>query len=357
MAGRAEFYRNVAQFGGVIRKAVNGKAGSAAKEKQLRILLLRMLEIGEMDPLLRRAAKRVWRGRTLLAKLAERVEENGYGIPKAVYDHVHWKTGLKTACTRWDCTPSEIVAIRQVAESVGRELGSFTKEMEPFDVGCIDEVEALHEEIEVYLSPHALEDMLVASLEGYLVPKTRRLRFTEVYGLCLGTIRDQLMPHGRWGRHRIRHIYVQRATVHLRARGTRDSVVPNPKSFKAHFAAARALFPHLEVIGDFHSHPYRDIHSLRRAEGWMFSDQDSKYVRKWLEDMRAEDYEPTVDFIVAIGKRKKSGGARSGYALSDNVDVVEIDRNQIAIGAHRILRNGRYESEGITLHVPKIIGG
>ena len=109
--------------------------------------------------------------------------------------------------------PSDLEAARSLAVRVDRPLGSYTADLawDPDVLGSLDEVEALHENINVSIGPHALEEMLLATLEGYSVPKNKKTKFTEVFGLCLGTVRDEVSSKRGVGRHRSRYVYIERA--------------------------------------------------------------------------------------------------------------------------------------------------
>jgi hypothetical protein len=355
MAGQPELYRNVFQLDAKLRKCVLGKTGNAAKLRQLRLSLLRTLETGEKDRHLARIAGRIYGGRTLLRRIQERVGKD-YALPKAISDYTRYGRGLLNACVQWQCRVGEIHAARRLASMVGRGLGSFAKDLRPSEWVWLADVEADHEELIVYISDRALEDMLLATVEGYKVPKTRKNPFTEVYGLCLGTVLDKRVDRKGRGKYVERHIYVERAAVQLRARGTKTAVWPNRRSLATQLATAKIIFPHLGVIGDFHSHPYRTGRKLRQDAGWEWSHDDYKYNRLWVNEMRERGHEPLVGFIVAIGERKQAGGQQSMQSRLPHVSFLQIDRSLIALAAYRILRDGWYGADKIQLKVPALLG-
>ena len=109
-----------------------------------------------------------------------------------------------------------------------------------------------HEELIVHVSSRALEDMLLVSIEGYQVPKNRRVPFTEVYGLCLGMVRDQWVSRRGSGKYLLRHVYVERAAVQIRARGTKDRVLAEPRKLGHSVDYCQKSFPpNLRSLGIF----------------------------------------------------------------------------------------------------------
>jgi len=353
MADKSELYKSVFALKEKLRRSVEGKVGSSGKLRQLKLSLLQVLEIAYIDPLLVRAAGRIHGGKTLLNTIKERVEANEFAVLKAIYDHVHMGAGLKRACSRWGCRPSDVMTAKELAQTLRRRLGVFTADLQSLDLECLSDVIAAREEMVVYLSNRALEDMLFATLEGYQVPKTVKSRFAEVYGLCLGMVREEKLSRKGGGDYWRRHVYVQQAPVQIRARGTKDHVWPNSRSLATQLEAAKVLFPHLEVIGDFHSHPYQSARNLRRREGWEWSEEDEKYNRGWIKTMREYRHDPRVAFIIAIGKQKRSPRDKLSSA-KPNVRFLAIGRNLTVVSVYRILRDASYDDKQIKLRIPEL---
>jgi len=352
MADKSELHKSVFELEKKLRRLVEGRAG---KLRQLKLSLLQVLELDYIDPTLARAAGRVHGGKTLLNTIKKRVEANEYAVLKAIYDHVHMGAGLKRACSQWGCRPSDVLAAKELAQTIGRSLGDFTADLQSLEFECLYDVIAAREEMVVYLSHRALEDMLLATLEGYQVPKTAKSGFTEVYGLCLGMVRDEKLRRKGGGEYWRRHVYVQQAPVQIRAKATKDHVWPNLQSLATHLEVAKVLFPHLEVIGDFHSHPYKSAKGLRRWKKWEPSPDDCKYNRGWVETMRERHHDPRVAFIIAIGKQKRS--VKDKISSSNrNVHFLPIGRNLVAVSVYRILRDASYEDKKMELHVTELPG-
>jgi len=116
---------------------------------------------------------------------------------------------------------------------------------------------------EVRLEARALQDLLLGAAEGYRVPQGKGFKYAEVYGLRFGGSR------GRPGRDDAREqlVHVSRVATQLRAKGTASSVMPNAKSMKTQLDVATQFFPHLEIVGDYHTHPYDSLSELKRCLG------------------------------------------------------------------------------------------
>jgi hypothetical protein len=313
-----------------------------------------MLETGTCSSDLWRVSRSIYGSKKVLAEILAKVELNYCGVVRVTYDHVHLRAGLKSACARWKCAPSDVRATLDLARVVGVLPGNATAGIDRMNLGPVSEVLAAREEVIVHLGRRALEDMLLSTLEGYLVPRTRRTNFTEVYGLCLGMVRNVPIHRQGGGKHWVRHVQVDRVIVQLRARATGDSVWPNPKSLETELMAAKILFPHLEIIGDFHSHPYKKAAIVHKWRGWEPSKADYEYNKGWVTRLRQERHDPKVAFIVAIGQKQKAFTQKTVRPTLPHVGFMQIDRSLVAIGVYRILADSRYDSSRIKLRLPTI---
>lgn len=68
MPDKSELYKSVFDLEKKLRLSVEGRSGSSGKLRQLKLLLLKVLELDSIDPILAKAAKRVRGGKTLLKK-------------------------------------------------------------------------------------------------------------------------------------------------------------------------------------------------------------------------------------------------------------------------------------------------
>ena len=202
-----------------------------------------------------------------------------------------------------------------------------------------NDLAAVRERLHVHLEPRALEDVLLAAAEGYKVSPGKGSRFTEVFGLCFGSVRRA---------HRKDHsnvmVNVSRIATQLRARATSNSVFPNAKSLAAQLQVGQAFFPHLDIVGDYHTHPYRSLAELRRNEGWGYSTADAKSVPDFLDDLRRHDRDAThFSLVVAVAEGGKSGAGTIRKA--PNVVQISIRDLFFVIGAYRIQLDATYDDE------------
>lgn len=209
-------------------------------------------------------------------------------------------------------------------------------------------VAAAREALHVRLEARALEDMLLAAAEGYEVSPRRGTKYTEVFGLCFGSIRhlatnedaDQL------------HINVGRIATQMRARATASEVSPNWESLESHLAVADRFFPHLEVVGDYHSHPYATFATLVRARGWEHSVADEESIDYFVDKVLAHQSRPRFSIVVAVATGGRSGNG--AYRRSRNVVQVSVKELFFVIAAYRIRLDATYD-QNLDLSLPAMI--
>ena len=76
-------------------------------------------------------------------------------------------------------------------------------------------------------------------------------------------------------------------------------------------------WPHLQVIGDFHTHPYANYTQAERDRGWEFSAGDFKFH----EELNPEHWEGRCALVLTIAelKRVQEDSRRSNETWADNV--------------------------------------
>jgi hypothetical protein len=170
---------------------------------------------------------------------------------------------------------------------------------------------------------------------------------------CRSTPRTSITLLGR-GRGRVRtlehFVHVTRCVPQLKALGAPSYVDPNDKSLDAALDVSAGLFPHFEILGDYHSHPYSSLPELTREKGWEYSGQDEISNQRWYKHVRDRGHTPVVGFVIAVGRRGKSTKNVDHKIHGNNTYRLIVSGCEIVIGAHRILRNGKYSSASVTLH-------
>jgi len=211
------------------------------------------------------------------------------------------------------------------------------------------DVDAHLEQVTVALDQRAIEDLLLAAAESYAVKAGGPGRkYTEIYGLCFGTRKEE-PPNGTPEFTRI--FNVMRVITQLRARAGASEVTPNDHSARVHRQVAERFFRHLELIGDYHTHPFTDLTALRERRGWTYSPSDQTSIKPWLEEVRTEGSDPRFSLILAIARGGKSG--RRAKRLAPNRIQLTLDDYFFILSAYRIRKDDVYDSR-IALDCPQV---
>ncbi len=116
--------------------------------------------------------------------------------------------------------------------------------------------------------------MTLASLEAYaLGDGYRKRKRLETLGYLWGYRRQDTS--------KATHFHVDTMSLSISAERSPNSVSPNEKAVRLKSALMDRWAPHLTLVGDFHSHPYKDRKQVEEMKGYEFSDQD---VKTFLED-------------------------------------------------------------------------
>lgn len=221
--------------------------------------------------------------------------------------------------------------------------------------GWHDELEERVIRVEVILDSLALEAMLLPALEGYLSPRKDRRKGYEVYGINFGMSRQSNHHTQRDGLRTTRYISIMRAQPQLSADGTYGFVEPNTVSLRTLLRAARTLYPHYQVIGDFHSHPYDDLAALDAQRGWQFTatdEQSNVDISRTLADLGQRGL---VSFVLAIA-RCKQRISRRPYKSMRNTIQLSLGDCRVILAAYRSLESGRLTANNIRLRLAGAAG-
>jgi len=246
-------------------------------------------------------------------------------------------------------TEAEARAVRRLVAACGLGLPELAAEV-PAAIRSV--VDASFEEMVVQLDPHAVQDLLLASLEAFAVPRGRH-RFTEAYGLCFGTVREAGVepdrPAEADGLRRKRIVQVSRVATQVRARATGDSVTPNDESARVHLQVAEQVFEHLELLGDYHTHPWRSLEVCKRNRGWEMSDADHRHLSAWAQAQRAAGRQPRFALVLAVSRAGRVG-RRFSRAAPNRVHLY-VGQYSVFIAAYRLWLDGSSD-DAVELRVP-----
>lgn len=203
--------------------------------------------------------------------------------------------------------------------------------------------------LHVRLEQRALEDMLLAAAEGYKVPPGRGFRYTEVYGLCFGSVRRQVAQR----QSQDLFANIGRVATQMRAKATASEVMPNVRSRAAQLEVGNQFFPHLEVLGEYHTHPERSFSIVADKRGWEPSPTDEAAVSGFVEEVCKQQHNPPLfSFVVAVAERRKSGK----HTIRKQQNVIQLAMGSLVfvIAVYRILLDGSYEDE-VDLSLPALV--
>ncbi|MFC2091356.1 hypothetical protein ACFLTD_01145 [Elusimicrobiota bacterium] len=207
---------------------------------------------------------------------------------------------------------------------------------------------------DIVLDARALNDMLVATYEGYLAPRKKRRKGCEVYGLNMGMIRNTEVMAKRKGITIQRYVSVLRSAPQISANAARWWVEPNDQAIEAVIRANMTLYPQDQILGDFHSHAYDTWKDLLFNEGWNYSKSDQRYNYAY-SAMFAQSGNPiSLAFIVAIAKSKRKIKRRH-FRGKKNMIQLRVGKCSVIVAAYRSLERGRYSKKRIRLRLPGMV--
>ena len=150
------------------------------------------------------------------------------------------------------------------------------------------------------------------------------------------------------------HVNVARVATQLRAKANASSVMPNSKSLATQLDIGEQFFRHLELVGDYHTHPYPSLPKLRKVRGWEYSDADSRSLPFFVEEVAAKRHNPPrFSLVVAVAQSGKSRRAPS--QLMKNVVQLRVGNLYFIVGCYRILLDASYDHAHVSLRLPTLI--
>lgn len=292
----------------------------------------------------------------LTARINRRLRSRTHhALARAVYEHHFYKVGIETCMARGELHRSEWDFFSRLtrALNVSPVYGLDQLSQPP---GWMVDVDEAHHEVRVWVRELALQDLLLAGMEAYLVPAGSGKPSTEVYGIVFGSLRMAPRVSGRAEFAQVDY-NVERVCIQHRAKCSPSVVFADERSEAAQLAMGEELFPYWHLLGDFHTHTYRSLAELRRMGGWHYSDADQAMNIEWCEKLRTLGHRPRIALILAITRAGRRGsGTQECWNGMPHVLKTTIGRCHCFISAYRIRRDGRYTTEGLTLKCPHLAG-
>lgn len=283
---------------------------------------------------------------SMLTRLEDQLERDDYRLPKAWYENRVYGTGRGTGASRWQVKPAEIKYLEQLWADLRFGLREYVGVINKAQPAWAFDVDEIHEDVIVWLDGKAIEDIVLVALEAYAVPR-QGARFTETYGICFGSIKPMEGKRQAHGRHTTRYIHITSVHIQLRAEGYPNKITYDLRSLDTQMAVATHFFPQLDIVGDFHTHPYKDVKELKSLKGWRYSSSDEAGIPTWVSPLRKMGYHPTTSLIVGIAK----GGKRISRPgmLRPNVVRFSIEKYHFYVACFRIIGD-KYSDRGISLN-------
>lgn len=166
----------------------------------------------------------------------------------------------------------------------------------------------------VILSENALISLLLSSLEAYAIEKKgfrgKHKKHLETYGSIYGQHIE--LEDGRT------LFRVEMAQTDTTAKQTMDSVQYSEEAISLKRAALASFWPHLDYLGDFHSHPYETLREVRDTKGQYLSGGDRMNLEdNWESFFRDLRYRlGLVVTVSAMQRVRDSGKVWAGEGLN-----------------------------------------
>jgi hypothetical protein len=293
----------------------------------------------------------------LTERIARRLADHaGHALARAVYECTFYGVSIDHFVAQKEIHRSEWNYLSRLARSLNVPPSFGQDRVEEPPPWMID-VDESHQILRVWIRELALQDMLLAGMEAYLVPAGSGKPSTEIYGTVFGSYRVSPQPRPRLRRMSLVDLNVERICIQHRAQGSPSEVRIDDRSEVTQLAMGEELFPFWHLLGDFHTHTYRTLAELTTRHGWRYSDYDEKVNIDWCRRLRDKGLRPRVALILSITRAGRIGnGSQENWNGLPNVLRATIGKCHCFISAYRIRPDGRYSEEAVTLKCPHLIG-
>lgn len=326
----------------------------AAQRRRLAVDLLRLVITKSIPDSLEELAAGPARGlRSRLVNLQKHLAQ--YKLTEALCAKYRYDQPRLRVLREWHINENDWQFIHQFADSLGKDLEMFLRSIEVDGFAWHDRLERDIISFEISIEPRALENMVIAAVEGYLSPPVGHKKPCEIYGLSLGMCSDRDVSQRHTGVSKIRYIHIMRALPQISAEMSPRGVNYKHSSLEVVLQASQGLFPHLRVLGDFHSHPYKDLAQLRADHGWRYSQGDQKDNYIWCEAMREWNERPEISFVMATTKKGQRALRFGRFESRPNTVQMSIGECHLIFAAYRILGSGDYSEHNVCLQLPQTL--
>ena len=148
--------------------------------------------------------------------------------------------------------------------------------------------------VAIHVSDSSLLHLLFAGMESYKVRRwgktsTSKKGPAETSGLLWGYVVS---------REDMDHVMVEQVSTDKHAKGTYFDSELNDDATEIKRQIVEERWPHLTMIGDFHTHPYKSYTEAKECGGWHASEGDIE----WYEAKTREDWPGRISLILTIAE-------------------------------------------------------
>lgn len=291
-------------------------------------------------------------------RIARRIgADSDFALPRAIYENAFFARPIDAAIERGLIHRSEWAYVNRLARQLDVAPSFGQDKLDDIPRWKI-EIDESYQTMRVWIRELALQDMLLAGMEAFLVPAGSGKPSTEIYGIVFGSYREAGAA-GVGSRSPLMHVdlNVERVCIQHRAKGSPSEVIADERSETLHLAMGRELFPYWHLLGDFHTHTYRTLEQMHAVRGWNYSRYDEVVNVEWCARMRELGHRPRLALIMTLCRASRTGAAyQEGWGGQGNVLRATIGRCHCFVAAYRIRPDGRYSREGVTLKCPHLAG-
>lgn len=331
----------------------NAHNGRAARRRELYFELLRVLN-GSGG--FRDIPEHVPNSAALTTRITKLLEKDEFALPRAIYDSTAYGRSIDSALQQNEVSVPEWTFANRIARELNVEP-SFGQDELTEKPRWMADVDESHTIVRIWIRELALQDMLLAGIEAFLVPAGAGKPSTEIYGIVFGSFREATRRRGRSPVLSVVDLNVERICIQVRAKGTPSEVFADERSERTHLAMAEELFPFWHLLGDFHTHTYRSLSEVYQRHGWRYSQFDEQMNIEWCRRMVAIGHKPRIALILTITR-----AGRHVHSPEENwrglpyVLRTSIGECHCFISAYRIRADGRYSTDGVSLRCPHLTG-
>ncbi|MDH1471760.1 hypothetical protein [Shewanella sp. GD03713] len=191
----------------------------------------------------------------------------------------------------------------------------------------------------VVIEDHVMPVLMSAAIEAYDIvhkatERSKGKNKIETYGLLWGY---SVPAKGENGEDKI---IITSATIETSAIRHENYVQPDVESIETKKALIQQYWPHLELVGTFHSHPYDSLDDVNRIKGWEASSEeetgeygDTEYWPDFHKKIVPE--QPLLaHLILTVAQLQKTG-----WALPDLIECSNHSYFRISAGMKKLWLN------------------